>query len=193
MTDRSAEPAEGGLGDPVLELPGPFEAAPGDSAAEPAGSAEGTPGDPVAEQAGPAEGARHGSLRALLVRRREQILFVIVGAWNTAFGYGVFALFYWLLQESVPATLILLPSYAVAFVNNFLCYKYIVFRTQGGQVGEVLRFMVVYIPVLAANLIVLPLALRTLPLSAYVIQAGYILVVAVLSYLGLKLFAFRRS
>jgi len=164
-----------------------------DRSAGGAGPEEGTPGDSAAEPTGSVEGTRGGSLRALLVRRREQILFVVVGAWNTAFGYGVFALFYWLLQGSVPATAILLPSYAVAFVNNFLCYKYIVFRTQGGHVGEVLRFMVVYIPVLAANLIVLPLALRTLPLSAYVVQAVYTFVVAVLSYLGLKLFAFRRS
>jgi putative flippase GtrA len=127
------------------------------------------------------------------VRRREQILFLIVGGWNTAFGYGVFALLYWLLQASVPATAILLLSYAVALINNFLCYKYIVFRTRGGHGGEILRFMVVYVPILLANLIVLPLALRTLPLNAYVIQGIYTVVVVVLSYLGLKLFTFRRS
>lgn len=181
MTDRPA----GGAG--------PAEGAPGDSVAEPAGLAKETPGDPVTEPAGPAEGARRGSLRALLVRRREQILFVIVGAWNTAFGYGVFALFYWLLQGSLPATVILLLSYAVAVTNNFLCYKYIVFRTRGGHAGEILRFVVVYVPILVANLIVLPLALRTLPLNAYVVQAVYMLVVVVLSYLGLKLFTFRKG
>jgi len=181
VTDRSAGPS------------GPVEGATGDSAVEPAGPEEGTPGDSAVEPAGPAEGARRGSLRALLVRRREQILFVVVGVWNTAFGYGVFALFYWLLRGSVPATVILLLSYAVAVTNNFLCHKYIVFRTRGGHAGEILRFVVVYVPILVANLIVLPLALRTLPLNAYVIQAVYMLVVVVLSYLGLKLFTFRKG
>lgn len=151
---------------------------------------EGSPAEDRRAETG--VGRPAGGWRPLLLRRREQILFLVVGGWNTVFGYAIFALLYRLLHAGVPATAILLLAYAVAFVNNFLCYKYIVFRTRGGHVGEILRVMAVYAPILLANLVVLPLALRTLPLNAYAVQAIYTVVVVVLSYLGLKLFAFRR-
>lgn len=159
---------------------------------DPTGTLKGAPGGFDERTAGPPRpGSRIRVVRELLVHRREQILFLVVGGWNTLFGYAIFALLYWLLHTLLPVTAILLVSYAVAFINNFLCYKYIVFRTRGGHVGEILRFMVVYVPILLANLIVLPLALRTLPLNAYVVQGIYTVVVVLLSYLGLKLFTFR--
>ena len=47
-----------------------------------------------------------------------------------------------------------------------------------------------YLVALAANLIVLPIALRALPVSAYVIQALFTLSVVLLSYVAHKYFSF---
>jgi putative flippase GtrA len=124
---------------------------------------------------------------------RERLMFLIVGGWNTVFGYAVFALLYLAYNGTLPLTAIIVIAYVVSVVNNFFTYKYIVFRTQGRKLREALRFLVIYTPSLVANLIVLPLALKYLPLNAYVIQAIYTFVVLVLTYFGHKYFTFRHS
>jgi putative flippase GtrA len=118
-------------------------------------------------------------------------MFLAVGGWNTLFGYSVFALLYWLLSSEVSLVIIIIASYVLGVLNNFLTYKYLVFRTKGGHVREMGRFLVIYAPLLACNLVVLPLALKYLPLNAYVIQALYTLAVLVLTYVGHKYFTFR--
>jgi hypothetical protein len=55
---------------------------------------------------------------------------------------------------------------------------------------EVPRFLVVYAAVLVVNLIMLPLALRTLPFSVYLIQAAFTVAVVVTTYVANKYFSF---
>ena len=119
-------------------------------------------------------------------------MFLLVGGWNTLFGYAVFAGFYWALHTRVPLAAVIVVAYVVGILNNFLLYKYLVFRTRGHHAREALRFVVVYAPLLAANLIVLPLALRYLPLNAYGVQAIYTFAVLCVAYVGHKYFTFRR-
>lgn len=122
---------------------------------------------------------------------REQVLYLAVGGWNTLFGYLCFAGLYYWLQGVLPVAVILVFSYAVSIVNAYVCYRYLVFRSRGSVLREIPRFTSVYLVALAANLVVLPLALRTLPLNAYVVQALFTVAVVVLSYLGHRFFSFR--
>ncbi len=135
------------------------------------------------------------SADALVPRRlhgyREQIQYLAVGAWNTAFGYLNFVLLYYLLGDTVPVALVLVISYALSIANAYVCYRYIVFRSRGIVWKEIPRFSGVYLVALGANLIVLPVALRTLPLNAYVIQALFTACVVLLSYVGHKYVSFR--
>jgi len=137
-----------------------------------------------------------GRLRTLPARgwrtHREQLSFLLVGGWNTAFGYAEFAALYYLLHRTLPVTVIIVIAYVIATISNYVCYKVFVFRTRGNVLRELARFTMVYVPVFIANLVVLPLALRTLPLNAYVIQALFMAVVVLASYLGHKYFTFRR-
>ena len=132
---------------------------------------------------------------ALVPRRlhgyREQIQYLGVGAWNTLFGYLNFVVLYYLLGDTLSVAVILVLSYVLSIANAYVCYRYIVFRSRGIVWREIPRFSSVYLVALAANLIVLPVALRTLPLNAYVIQALFTLCVIVLSYVGHKYFSFR--
>ena len=127
---------------------------------------------------------------ALLVRRREPLAYLVVGGWNTLFGYGVFALLYYLLHETLHVDVILVCSYAIGVANNYVLYRRLVFRSKGRVLRELPRFSLVYVITLAVNLVVLPLALRTLPLSAYVVQAVFTAVVVVASYLANRYFSF---
>ena len=126
-------------------------------------------------------------------RRREQVLYLAVGGWNTVFGYGVWALLQFLLGQYVHYLTILVISWPIAVLNAYVCYRYIVFRSREVIRRELPRFSTVYVATFLANLVVLPLAVQVLPLNLYVIQAGYVGASVVASYLAHKHFSFRST
>jgi putative flippase GtrA len=123
-------------------------------------------------------------------RRREQLLYLVVGAWNTVFGYAVWAGMQYLLGDYLNYLVILLLSWPIAVLNAYIGYRYIVFRSRGSVLKELPRFSLVYVSALLVNLALLPVALRVLPFSIYVDQALLIAAVVVCSYLGHKYFSF---
>jgi putative flippase GtrA len=134
--------------------------------------------------------AARGRTAQLYERRREQILYLVVGAWNTLFGYAVWALMEYLLHDQLHYLIILVLSWPFCVANAYICYRVFVFRSRDSVWRELPRFSLVYLVMLAAGLLALPILLRTLPFNIYVIQAGYTAVVVVLSYLGHKFFSF---
>jgi putative flippase GtrA len=126
-------------------------------------------------------------------RRREQLLYLVFGGWNTIVGYGVWALLQYLLGASLPYLVVLLLAWPPAVLNAYLVYRYIVFRSRGPVLKEFSRFSLVYLVALVVNLALLPVALRVLPFNIYVVQALLVGVVVVCSYLGHKYFSFGRG
>jgi len=124
---------------------------------------------------------------------RDKILYVVVGGWNTLFQYAVFSACWYLLHEHVHPNLVLLVAYLIASASGFLCFRYVVFKPASHPLVEYLRFQIVYIPLLALNMVVLPLLLKHTHLDAYAIQALFALFVLVAGYLGNKYFTFRGS
>lgn len=123
-------------------------------------------------------------------RRREQLLYLVVGAWNTVFGYGVWALMQYLLGDYLNYLVIVVLSWPIAVLNAYVGYRYVVFRSRGPVLRELPRFSLVYLATLIANLILLPVALGVLPFSIYVDQALVLGVVIVGSYLGHRYYSF---
>ena len=126
-------------------------------------------------------------------RRREQVLYLVVGGWNTLFGYAEWALLEYLLHDHLHYIFILILSWPLAVLNAYVCYRHFVFRSKDSVSKELPRFSLVYLGTLVAGLAALPFLLHTLPFNIYVIQAGYTVVVVVLSYLSHKFFSFRGS
>jgi putative flippase GtrA len=122
---------------------------------------------------------------------REQVLYLAVGAWNTAFGYGVFVVLYYLVGERVGVSAVLVASYVLAVLSAYVAYRYVTFRSHGSVLQEFPRFSAVYLLALIANLVFLPVALRLLPLSTYVVQALFTVGVVIVSYVGHRRFSFR--
>jgi putative flippase GtrA len=135
----------------------------------------------------------------------QLIRYLLVGAWNTLFGYGCFFLFARLFLRLMPSQ----PSFAasvasvVATVANitvsFTGYKLFVFRTKGDFLREYARSFLVYLPSLLLNaLAIAPLTvlLRRL-FSSHALQAPYIagailaFVTVVISFFGHKHISFR--
>jgi len=124
-------------------------------------------------------------------RRREQLLYLVVGGWNTVFGYGAWATMQYLLGDYLPYLVVVLLAWPIAVLNAYLCYRVIVFRSHGPVLRELPRFSLVYLVTLVVNLALLPVALQVLPFNIYVVQALFLGAVVVCSYLGHKYYSFR--
>src|SRR5664280_2804877 len=124
-------------------------------------------------------------------RRREQLLYLVVGGWNTIFGYGAWALMQYVLGDHLHYLVVIVLAWPIAVLNAYLGYRCIVFRSRGPVLKELPRFSLVYLATLLVNLALLPVALRVLPFTIYVVQALFTGVVVVCSYLGHKYYSFR--
>jgi putative flippase GtrA len=131
---------------------------------------------------------------------RQVLRYLVVGGWNTLFGYGLFAFFTHLLRHVpygyLPA---LVAANVIAVSVAFLGYKWFVFRTAGNYLREWLKTMTVYGTGMLVNAALLaPLVgilhsySRLGERAPYVGQAFLAVMVVVLSFLGHKHFTFRR-
>ena len=132
-----------------------------------------------------------GRFARFSLRYREQLLYLVVGVWNTLFGYGVWALMQFLLQDYLYYLVILVIAWPFSVTNAYFCYRHLVFHSKGKVWRELPRFSLVYVIMLVAGLVMLPILVHTLPYNLYVIQALFTAVVVVLSYLSHKYFSFR--
>ncbi len=123
-------------------------------------------------------------------RRREQLLYLVVGGWNTVFGYAAWALLQYLLGDHLHYLVVVVLSWPIAVLNAYLGYRYLVFRSRASVFRELPRFSLVYLITLLVNLAVLPVALRVTPLNIYVVQALFTGVVVICSYLAHKYYSF---
>lgn len=88
-----------------------------------------------------------------------------VGAFNTLFGYSVFAILNYVLhRHNVPVSY-LFASALSNFINitvAYLAYKFLVFRTRGNYLSEWLKAMAVYWSGFLPSLLLLPTLVRVL-------------------------------
>jgi len=128
-----------------------------------------------------------------LLVTKERVLYVVTGGWNSVFQYAVFASLVYLLSGHVPVWVVLPIAYVIGSINGFLCFKYIVFRSDGHALHEYMRFNMVYVPLLVINMVALPMLIRAWSLNAYAVQAVLIPVFVIAGYVANKLFTFRMS
>ncbi len=135
------------------------------------------------------------------VRYGRVLRYLLVGGFNTAFGYSTFAGLNYFLTGRVPY------PYMVASVGSsiasitvaFFGYKLFVFKTKGNALREYLRTYVVYGSSALLGLVLLPILVALLNLVTtrqllvpYIAQALTIPLVVVASYLGHREFSFRQ-
>lgn len=131
--------------------------------------------------------------------------YLIVGVWNTVFGYGCFFLFLHLFlhvipnQPSLAASAATVVGTVVNITVSFIGYKLFVFRTKGNFLREYARSFIVYLPTLFLSAVAIaPMtALLRRVLHSHAPQAPYIagailaFVTVVISFFGHKHISFR--
>ena len=130
------------------------------------------------------------------------IRYLLVGGFNTAFGYSLFALLNWSLTGlgSFSYMYAAVLSNLIAITVAFLGYKWFVFRTRGNYLIEWVRCVGVYSSSMAIGLVGLPILVPVLrshlqhPVQAPYIAAAILTVITVIfSYLGHKNISFRQN
>ena len=130
-------------------------------------------------------------MKQLIKKHEEKVRYLIVGGWNTVFGYAAFAALYFLLRNFLHYTFVLVISYIFGITNAYICYKFFVFKTKGNYLREYLRFYLIYGIAFIINLALLPIAVEFLKLSPLLSQGGIVFFTVAISYFGHKNFSFK--
>ncbi|MGD0824452.1 MAG: GtrA family protein [Terriglobales bacterium] len=126
--------------------------------------------------------------------------YLLVGAWNTLFGYGSFAFFTAILSSTIPHSYIA-ASVISSLLNisvSYLGYKWFVFKTKGNYLREWIRCVGVYSGGILFGVLALPVVVTLIRRNTrFFTQAPYIAgalltaFMVVYSFVGHKKFSFR--
>jgi putative flippase GtrA len=128
--------------------------------------------------------------------------YILVGVWNTLFGFATYAALTAILTPHVPYAYIF-ASVLASLLNitvAFLGYKWLIFKTKGNYLREWLRCILVYSGGIAIGVLLLPALVYALRHSTRVDAAAPYVAGALLSalnvvvgFLGHKTFSFQPS
>jgi putative flippase GtrA len=116
----------------------------------------------------------------------------VVGAYNTAVGYAVFATLVLLFEEVVHYTVLLVVASVIGTLNAFVSYRVVVFGVRGRFFPDLLRFSSVYLAALGVNVVALPVVVSLTGMPVLVAQVIIVAFTTVGTYAGHKWFSFRR-
>ena len=117
--------------------------------------------------------------------------FLVIGGWNTLFGYGIFAALYLCFDEHANYLLIAVISHILAVTQSFISQRFLVFCAKGVLLTEYIRFHIANIGILCIGLIALSLGIEILRLSPLVAQALVIACTVLVSFFLHRFFTFR--
>jgi putative flippase GtrA len=129
------------------------------------------------------------------IRSRVQakhLKFVLIGIYNTAFGYAAFAGLHLELPR-LNYMFVLIVSREISVVSAFVAYRLFVFKVKGALVGDFMRFWLVYSGAMVANLIALPFFVEIVGLNVLLAQAITMVLTVISSWIGHNHFSFKRT
>jgi putative flippase GtrA len=127
-----------------------------------------------------------------LTERERGLRYLLVGAWNTVFGYGVFAALQLTLGDRVGYIILLAVAQVLGTLNAFIGYRTLVFRVEGDVLRDLGRFSTVYLGAFLVNLAALPLLVEVFGVPVLLAQAVVVAATVVASFFVHRGFSFRR-
>ncbi len=113
--------------------------------------------------------------------------FVTAGGTATVINYGIFIALYWV---GLPYLLASAIGYASGIAVSFVINRTLVFRSRGGSGTEAVRYAVVYLFALLAQLALLA-SLVLLGLGPLLANAIALVIVVILNFFAIRNFVFR--
>ena len=136
-----------------------------------------------------------------LIKSKTEIRFLLVGAWNTLFGYLIFLLFLFLLEkifnnERQIYSLSIAFSHLISVINSFIFHKVVTFvsKQKGLEiVYEFRRFFNSYIITFLLNLSLISIQVELLSLNPRIAGAISLPIVTVVTFFLLSKYAFNKT
>jgi putative flippase GtrA len=119
------------------------------------------------------------------------VRYLVVGAWNTIFGIGIYALLYELFHPYISYFVLIIPANILAITNAYIGYKFIVFKTKGHYFREYFRFYIVYGGSIVFGFVLMCLLVSVFNLHPILAQCVCIFIPIICSYIGHKNFSFK--
>ena len=121
----------------------------------------------------------------------QKIRFLLVGGFNTVFGYSMFALMYFWIGSRTGYVITLLSAHLLSSTLAFFLYRRFVFNEHASGASTYLKFQSVYLFPLVSNLVVLPLLVEALKWNVYLAQGTFSFAWVFASFFAHKKFTFR--
>jgi putative flippase GtrA len=135
-----------------------------------------------------------GELGPLLrLVRNQKVAFLLVGATNTAIGFGFFVAFQYTIGQLWGYLATLAFAHVFSVLCAFVLYRTFVFKVRGHVLRDLARFEVVYLVSLGVNFILLPIGVEVFGLAPIAAQALIVFVTTIISFVGHRSFSFRRA
>ena len=136
-----------------------------------------------------------------LIKSKTEIRFLLVGTWDTLFGYLVFLLFLFLLEkifnnERQIYSLSIAFSHLISVINSFIFHKVVTFvsKQKGLEiVYEFRRFFNSYIITFLLNLSLISIQVELLSLNPRIAGAISLPIVTVVTFFLLSKYAFNKT
>lgn len=132
-----------------------------------------------------------GAILLGITSQRQPVRYLIAGAWNTAFAYGIVVVLYAKLSPQLATWEVALIANVLAISMSFLTYKLFVFRTHGNWLREYLRCYVAYGGMSIVSIALFTALVDGLRQSVWLAQALTILITVGVSYFAHKTFTFK--
>lgn len=121
---------------------------------------------------------------------RKEVKFLIVGAINTAVGYGSYALFIFLGVNYMLSNVF---ASAIGIVNSYLWNRLFTFKSGNSAAPEFARFVSVYLASLALGAAFLYAMVDRLGFNEYAAGAINLVFVVIISWFGHNYFSFKKE
>ncbi len=137
----------------------------------------------------------------LWLNHETKVRFILIGLWNTMFGYLIFVAFDYLFNlffspRYVAYMAAAVLSNIIAITNAYFFHRHFTFKSKTrGQAAfrEYLRFCITYIFTFLLSLILLPILVELLDLDPKIAAAIVTLLLTIVSYISHNRFSFRQA
>ena len=128
-----------------------------------------------------------------------RLRFLLIGAWNTFFGYAAFWVMYGVFARFITVNYVAytsaqVVSWVISVLNAYLLHKYVTFRSAAkgrDAVREFFRFMQTYVAMFILGLLMLPFFVEYVGLTPRVAALVATAIGVVISYVGHRFRTFR--
>lgn len=119
--------------------------------------------------------------------------FIVVGLWNTAFGYLAFVALYFALSAHIHYLVIAVIAHATAVTQAFILHRRFVFQSRGDWKAQFVRYNIGVTGIFLMGLACLSILVGQFRFSPLLAQAVVMAISVVVSFLVHRDYSFRKS